>query len=69
VLTFRIHSALCRMLSNRESARRSRRRKQAHLSDLEMQVRNLHINHSGFLDCMEFRMLLGTVVNLSEPNI
>ncbi|KAM2139401.1 hypothetical protein ACFX1Q_011319 [Malus domestica] len=38
-----------RMLSNRESARRSRRRKQAHVTDLEGQVSQLRVENSSLL--------------------
>eukprot|EP00899_Mesostigma_viride_P010268 jgi/Mesvir1/19242/Mv03494-RA.1 len=38
-----------RMISNRESARRSRRRKQAHLTDLEYRVQQLKLENSSLL--------------------
>jgi len=35
---------VCRMLSNRESARRSRKRKQEHMLTLEQQIEDLNVS-------------------------
>lgn len=44
---------MCRMLSNRESARRSRKRKQEHLHTLEEEISRLHEEKGEWLETRE----------------